>query len=78
MACTKQAHSHSLLGQILHGMESSVMGCVPMFCDCMDWKTPRNSSHLINHRCEWTLKLAFLTPMISGAFGQNSILPEAV
>ena len=26
--CTKWAHSHLLFGQLLHGMKSSIMGCV--------------------------------------------------
>ena len=29
--CTKQAHSHLLFGQLLHGLKSSIMGYVPIF-----------------------------------------------
>ena len=33
--CTKWTHSHLLFGQLWHGLKSSMMGCAPIFCDCM-------------------------------------------
>ena len=36
--CTKWVHSHLWFGQLLHGLKSSVMGYVPIFGDCVDWK----------------------------------------
>ena len=29
--CTKWVHSNLLFGQLLHGLKSSIMGCVPIF-----------------------------------------------
>ena len=34
--CSKWAHSHLLFGQLLCGLKSSIMGCVPIFRDCTD------------------------------------------
>ena len=34
--CTTWANSHLLFSQLLHGLKSLIMGCVPSFCDCVD------------------------------------------
>ena len=44
---TKWAHSHFLFGQLLRGLKSSIIGCVPIFLDCMERKV---------HRCELTFR----------------------
>ena len=36
--CTEWARSHLLFWQPLHGLKSSIMGCVPIFHNCVDWK----------------------------------------
>ena len=36
--CTKWVHSHLRFGQLLPELKSSIMGYVPIFCDCVDWK----------------------------------------
>ena len=36
--CTKQAYSHLLFCELLHGMKSSIMGCVSIFSDFVDSK----------------------------------------
>ena len=36
--CKKQALSHLLFGQLLGAQKSSIMGCIPIFCNCVDWK----------------------------------------
>ena len=33
---TKWAHSHLLFVKLLHGLNISIMGFVPTFCDCVD------------------------------------------
>ena len=38
LCCTNQVHSHLLFGQFLHGLKSSIIGGVPIFHNCMDWK----------------------------------------
>ena len=35
--CTK-VHLQLLFGQLLSRLKSSIMSCVPIFCDCVDWK----------------------------------------
>ena len=36
--CTEWAQLHLLFCQPLHGLNSSIMGCVPIFHNCEDWK----------------------------------------
>ena len=34
------------------GLNIWMIGCVPIFHDCLDWKIQENSSRLTNHRRE--------------------------
>ena len=36
--CTIWVHSHLQFGQLLRELKTSIMVCVPIFCDCVDWK----------------------------------------
>ena len=47
----RQAHSHLLFGQFLHGLISSIMGCAPIFLWLPRLKSSHNSSRLIDLRC---------------------------
>ena len=52
--CTKRMHLQLLFGQLLQGLKSSITGYVP-FSRLHGLKSSRNSSCLINRRCEWTV-----------------------
>ena len=47
----RQAHSHLLFGQFLHGLISLIMGCAPIFLWLPRLKSSHNSSRLIDLRC---------------------------
>ena len=55
MYCAKLIHSHLLSGQLLHGLKSSIIGCVLIFLWLCGLKSSCNNSCLINLKCEWTL-----------------------
>ena len=46
--CTKQAYPCLLFGQLLCGLKSSIMACVPIFLQLSVLKCSHNSSHPIN------------------------------
>ena len=53
--CTKWVHSHLLFGQLLPGLKFN-NGLCTHFSRLCGLKSTRNSSRLINRRCEQTLK----------------------
>ena len=67
LCCTKLVHSHLLFGQLLCGLKSSIMCCVPLL-----WLRGRNSScnssRLINFQCEWTITLHYFLDRNSRRF----------
>ena len=51
---TKWTHSHLPFGQLLHGLKSSIMGCVPIFCDYVTMWTEKFTPNKLQV-WEWTL-----------------------
>ena len=58
--CTKLAHFYLRLRELLHEQNSSKMGSVPIFLNFSSNNSLRNSSRVINHRCELTIKQSHL------------------